>query len=112
MSMITDPLRIKFADPGHPEDCNVCQYYKVFDPAAYEDVADKCRHSMWGCTDCKNHLAQVLTAFLAEPRAKRAELEANPDRLHAILADGAQRAQAAARETLDEIKTLTGLGKL
>jgi len=112
MSMITDPLRIKFADPGHPEDCNVCQYYRVFDPAAYDDVADKCRHSQWGCTDCKKHLAEVLTAFLDEPRAKRAELEAHPDQLHAILADGARRAQAVARETLDEIKTLTGLGKL
>ncbi|MCX5653450.1 MAG: tryptophan--tRNA ligase [Planctomycetota bacterium] len=112
MSMITDPLRIRLADPGHPEDCNVCQYYKVFDPAAHEDVADKCRNSKWGCTDCKKHLAEVLIAFLAEPRAKRAELEAHPDQLHTILADGARRAQAVARETLDEIKVLTGLGNL
>jgi tryptophanyl-tRNA synthetase len=112
MSMITDPLRIRLADPGHPEDCNVCQYYKVFDPAAHEDVADKCRNSKWGCTDCKRHLADVLIVFLEEPRARRAELEAHPDQLHAILADGARRAQAVARETLDEIKTLTGLGRL
>jgi len=112
MSMITDPLRIRLADPGHPEDCNVCQYYKIFDPAAYEDTADKCRNSKWGCTDCKKRLAEVLIAFLDEPRAKRAELEAHPDKLHAILADGARRAQAVARETLDEIKMLTGLGKL
>jgi len=112
MSMITDPLRIRLADPGHPEDCNVCQYYKVFDPAAYEDTADKCRNSKWGCTDCKKRLAEVLIAFLAEPRAKRAELEAHPDKMYAILADGAKRAQAVARETLDEIKMLTGLGKL
>jgi tryptophanyl-tRNA synthetase len=112
MSMITDPLRIRLADPGHPEDCNVCQYYKIFDPAAYEDTADKCRNSKWGCTDCKKRLAEVLIAFLDEPRAKRAELEAHPDKLHAILVDGARRAQAVARETLDEIKTLTGLGKL
>jgi len=112
MSMITDPLRIRLADPGHPEDCNVCQYYKIFDPAAHEDTADKCRNSKWGCTDCKKRLAEVLIAFLAEPRAKRAELEAHPDKMYAILADGAKRAQAVARETLDEIKTLTGLGKL
>jgi len=112
LSMITDPLRIRLADPGHPEDCNVCEYYSVFDPAAYEDVADQCRHSQWGCTDCKRHLAEVLTAFLAEPRAKRADLEAHPDRLHEILAEGARKAQAAARETLNEIKELTGLGGL
>ncbi|MBM4019234.1 MAG: tryptophan--tRNA ligase [Planctomycetes bacterium] len=112
MAMITDPLRIRLADPGHPEDCNVCQYYKVFDPAAHPDVADKCRNSKWGCTDCKRHLADVLVTFLAEPRAMRAELEAHPDRLRDILADGARRAQAAARQTLDEVRTLVGLGKM
>ena len=112
ISMITDPLRIRLADPGHPEDCNVCQYYKVFDPNAYEDVADKCRTSKWGCTDCKAHLANVLTDLLAEPRARRAELEAHPERLSELLADGARRARTVARATLDEVKSLTGLGKL
>jgi tryptophanyl-tRNA synthetase len=112
MSMITDPLRIRLADPGHPEDCNVCQWYKVFDPGAYEDVADKCRNSKWGCTDCKKHLAEVLITFLSEPRAKRAELEAHPERLREILQAGAERAQATARKTLAEIKELTGLGKV
>ena len=112
MSMITDPLRIRLADAGHPEDCNVCQWHRVFCPPDYEDVADKCRNSKWGCTDCKKHLAQVLITFLEEPRAKRAELEAHPDELHAILADGAERARIVARKTLDEIKTIVGLGKL
>jgi len=112
MTMITDPLRIRLADPGHPEDCNVCQYYKVFDPNAYEDVADKCRNSKWGCTDCKKRLGEVLVVFLSEPRAKRAELEAHPERLREILDDGAARARKAARATLDEIKELVGLGKL
>jgi len=112
MSMITDPLRIRVADPGHPEECNVCQYYKVFDPSAHDDVADKCRHSKWGCTDCKRHLGDVLTTFLEEPRAKRAELEAHPEQLHAILAEGARKARAAAREVLDDVKALTGLGKM
>ena len=112
MSMITDPLRIRLADPGHPEDCNVCQYYKVFCSPDCEDVADKCRHSKWGCTDCKRRLAEVLITFLSEPRAKRAELAANPALLHDILAAGAQKAQAVARQTLDEVKSLVGLGKM
>jgi len=112
MSMITDPLRIKRTDPGHPEDCNVCHYFKVFCPTDHETVADKCRGATWGCTDCKRYLADILVTFLSEPRAKRAELEADPARLHAILASGAERARAAARATLDEIKALTGLGAL
>jgi tryptophanyl-tRNA synthetase len=112
MSMITDPLRIRLADPGHPDDCNVCQYYKVFCPTDYDDVADKCRNSKWGCTDCKRRLGEVLVTFLSEPREKRADLEAHPERLCEILADGARKAQAAARATLDEVKSLTGLGRL
>jgi tryptophanyl-tRNA synthetase len=112
MSMITDPLRVKRNDPGHPEDCNVCQYFKVFCPTDYETVADKCRNAKWGCTDCKRYLAEILVTFLAEPREKRAELEAHPERLKEILADGADRARAVARVTLAEIKQLTGLGRL
>jgi tryptophanyl-tRNA synthetase len=112
MSMITDPKRIRLADPGHPEECNVCEYYKTFCPPDYEDVADKCRNSKWGCTDCKRRLGEVLVTFLSEPRARRAELEADPGQLRAILADGAARAQAVAGATLDEVKTLAGLGRL
>jgi tryptophanyl-tRNA synthetase len=111
-SMITDPLRIRMADAGHPEDCNVCQWYKVFCAPDYETVADKCRNSKWGCTDCKKALAEILVTFLSEPREKRADLEAHPERLHAILADGAEKARAAARATLDVIKEATGLGKM
>ena len=112
MSMITDPKRIRLADPGHPDECNVCDYYKTFSPGELDDVADKCRHSKWGCTDCKRRLAEVLVEFLAEPRAKRAELEAHPQRVVEILAAGAERARPVARATLDEVKELTGLGRL
>ena len=112
MSMITDPLRIKKTDPGHPDDCNVCAYYKIFAPTTADDVADKCRSARWGCTDCKRHLAEVLTTFLSEPRKKRADLEAHPDRLKEVLAAGAEKARAVAQKTLDEVKALVGLGKL
>ena len=112
MSMITDPLRIKKTDPGHPDDCNVCAYYKIFAPTTADDVADKCRSAKWGCTDCKRHLAEVLTTFLSEPRKKRADLEAHPDRLKEVLAAGATRARTVAQQTMDEVKALVGLGKL
>ena len=112
MSMVTDPLRIKKTDPGHPDDCNVCAYYKIFAPTTADDVADKCRSARWGCTDCKRHLAEVLTTFLSEPRKKRADLEAHPDRLREVLAEGATRARAVAQQTMDEVKALVGLGKL
>jgi tryptophanyl-tRNA synthetase len=90
----------------------VCAYYKIFAPTTADDVADKCRSARWGCTDCKRHLAEVLTTFLSEPRKKRADLEAHPDRLREVLAEGATRARAVAQQTMDEVKALVGLGKL
>jgi len=112
LSMITDPKRIRRNDPGHPEECNVCQYYRTFSPAEHDEVAERCRSAAWGCTDCKARLAEVLVELLAEPRTRRAELEAHPERLTELLADGARRAQAVARETLEEVKSLTGLGPI
>ena len=109
-SMITDPKRIRRDDPGHPDECNVCDYYKTFAPDEPAAVAEKCRAATWGCTDCKAHLADILVALLEEPRRRRAELEADPERLLAIVAAGGEKAQAVARQTLDEIKGLTGLG--
>jgi tryptophanyl-tRNA synthetase len=112
MTMITDPKRIRFADPGHPDECNVCEWYKTFSPGEYEAVADRCANSTWGCTDCKKHLADVLIERLAEPRRRRAELEADPDRLRAILQDGARRAQAVAQATMEEVRAAVGLNKM
>jgi len=112
MTMITDPKRVYRADPGHPEECNVCQYYKTFSPGEYDDIARKCAGAEWGCKDCKARLADVLIEYLAEPRARRAELEADPGRVRDVLADGARRAQAVARATLDEVKEATGLKAL
>ncbi|MBL7140806.1 MAG: tryptophan--tRNA ligase [Planctomycetes bacterium] len=112
MSMITDPKRIRRNDPGHPDECNVCDWYKTFSPGEADEVARKCREALWGCTDCKSRLAEVLIAYLAEPHRRRQELEADPDRLHRILADGGERARAVAADTLADIKRLTGLGAM
>ena len=112
MSMITDPKRIKRDDPGHPDACNVCDYYKTFRADEADEVARKCPRAEWGCTDCKKHLAEVLIEYLAEPRRRRQELEADPDRLMRILADGAERAGAVASATLDDVRRLTGLGAM
>lgn len=110
VSMITDPKRIRRDDVGHPDECNVCDYYKTFAPEEANEVAEKCRTAAWGCTDCKARLAEILIDQLEEPRRRRAELEADPARLNQILATGAEKARAVAGETLREVKALTGLG--
>jgi len=109
-TMITDPKRIRLKDPGHPDECNVCDYYKVFCPTDYDEVVRKCQGSEWGCTECKKKLAEVLVLFLSEPREKRKALEADPGAVEQILSRGAEKANAFAAETMAQVRRLTGLG--
>ena len=111
MAMITDPKRARLADPGHPDACNVCDYYRIFSPGEAEEVADKCRAAEWGCTDCKRRMADVLVDTLAEPRARRKRLEDDPGEVERILARGAEQANALAQETMADVRRLTGLGR-
>ena len=48
--------------------------------------------------------------YLAPIRERYAELRADEGRLEAILAEGAQRAHAIARETLADVRALMGVG--
>jgi tryptophanyl-tRNA synthetase len=107
-TMFTDPKRIRRADPGHPEECNVHDYYRAFAPERAEEVAEKCRSSAWGCTDCKRDLAAVLNVFLEPIRRRRAELLADKHQLEAIFSSGNERARKAAAATIQEVKHAVG----
>ncbi len=104
LTMITDPKRIRLADPGHPEECNVCSYYDVFAPEMSAEVQDKCRNSKWGCTDCKRTLAEALNRFLDPIRARRAELAGDPAKIDAVLEKGREQASAVAKETMRKVR--------
>ncbi|MEA1929027.1 MAG: tryptophan--tRNA ligase, partial [Candidatus Auribacterota bacterium] len=69
--MITDTLRIRLSDPGHPEDCNVFAYHRLFNKEQLPEVEDWCRNAKLGCTGCKNRLAEVLIEYLEPLREKR-----------------------------------------
>jgi tryptophanyl-tRNA synthetase len=103
-TMITDPKRIRFSDPGHPDECNVCDYYNVFAPEQADDVKDKCRNARWGCTDCKRNLADVLNRFLEPIRTRRTELLSDAGRIDGILETGRRKAAAEAKETMTKVR--------
>ena len=50
------------------------------------------RRGGFGYGEVKKALADVAEQFFAEPRQRRAELAAHPERVREILADGAGRA--------------------
>jgi tryptophanyl-tRNA synthetase len=110
MLMVTDPARIKRTDPGNPDVCNVFTLHKVFTPKEeVERINVECRRAGIGCVDCKKIFAENLNKTLDPFRAKRLELASHPDRVAAILEDGASRARAIAEKTMDEVRAAVQL---
>jgi tryptophanyl-tRNA synthetase len=109
MMAVTDPARQYRNDPGHPEVCNVYSLHRYFSPLQLDDIATQCRSAKIGCVDCKVLLAQEINSSLEPFRERRAILASKPRHIADVLADGTQRAQIIARETLREVKQKMGL---
>lgn len=107
--MFTDPQRIRLSDAGHPEICNVFSYYKIFAPQLLDQVKDECCNARIGCTQDKERLAKVLIEFISPLREKREKFLKNKKLLDDILNEGAQKAHAIAKATLEEVRIAIGL---
>ncbi len=108
--MFTDPTRINMTDPGHPEACNVCGYWKTLRPEESPAMWNGCATSTRGCAQNKRELAEVVVELTEPFRAIRAaeggEAYAHVERL---LQEGATHARGIARETMTEVKQAIGL---
>ena len=110
MTMVTDPARKLRTDPGNPDICNVFSFHKIFSsPDEIEMVNTECRRAGIGCVDCKKLLARNLNKSLEPFRARRSELDQNPQAVWDILDDGARRATVIAKETMAEVRAAIGL---
>ena len=109
MSMVTDPQRQRRSDPGNPDICNVFTLHKIFSSEdEVESINKDCRIAEIGCVDCKRLFAANLNKSLEPFRAKRAELERDPDYVRDVLLDGAKRAKVIAAETMAEVREAIG----
>ena len=59
--------------------------------------------------DCKKILNENVNALLTPIRERRAELAARPDDVRDVLREGAERADAIARQTMREVRAAMGL---
>ncbi len=111
MSMITDPQRIRKSDPGRPEICNVFSYHRLFGapPDDLEAIYEGCTTATLGCVDDKRNLASRVRDTIGPIRERREALMADPDRIEAILTEGAERARAIARPVMAEARAAMGL---
>ncbi len=62
-----------------------------------------------GCGALKEFVTDAVNDYLAPIRARRRELEEDPDRIHEILAEGNARAREIAAATLDEVRSAMGM---
>ncbi len=108
-TMVTDPQRARRTDPGRPWVCNVYSLHKLFNPDRLEEVYHLCTTAGIGCVDDKQILADGINRHLREFRERRGELAAKPGIVREVLAAGAERARALARETLTEVYDRMGL---
>ncbi|MFH1644703.1 MAG: tryptophan--tRNA ligase [bacterium] len=105
----TDPARVKRTDPGNPDKCNIYTLHKLFSPQQDLDwVNFGCRNATIGCIDCKKRLYENMMKQLNPIREKYIELINKPERIKAILKNGAEKAQKIACKNLAEIYDLVG----
>ncbi len=109
--MMTDPARVRRTDPGDPERCPVWDLHRIYSSQDVQDwVVQGCRSAGIGCLDCKQ---PVIDAMLAEQEPWRQRAQPyldDPSLLRAIVADGCDRARAAAQETMRDVREAMGLG--
>jgi tryptophanyl-tRNA synthetase len=109
-TMPTDPARIRRSDPGDPQKCPVWQFHEIYSSAEIRDwVQQGCTTAGIGCLECKQ---PVIDAILAEqrPMHERARIyEEDPTLVRNIIADGCERADKLAQETMRDVREAMGL---
>ncbi len=108
--MTTDPARVRRTDPGEPERCPVWSLHRIYStPEVREWAATGCRTAGIGCLECKQPL---IDAMLREQQVWRERAQPyldDPSLLRSIVADGCDRARAAAQETMRDVREAMGL---
>ena len=99
-------------DPGNPDICPVGDMHRLFSqPMVLEHITTGCRTATIGCDECKFAAANSINRHLHPIRQRRQELEENPDRVWAVLDQGAVRATARAEQTMLALRAATGLSR-
>jgi len=108
MKIVTDSIPV--AEPKDPDKCNVFALLKLIaSPEELSEWDEKYRSGGMGYGQAKKRLAELVIDYFKPFRQKRAELEDNIDYVKGVLADGAERARAVARKTLEKARQAVGL---
>ncbi|MFI4886445.1 MAG: tryptophan--tRNA ligase [Steroidobacterales bacterium] len=104
-AMVTDPARVRRTDPGDPDKCPVFELHRIYsDETTRKWAAEGCRSAGIGCLDCKQPVIDKIVAEVTEMRRRAQEYVENPELLRDIVAEGAEKAREAARETMEDVR--------
>jgi tryptophanyl-tRNA synthetase len=108
---VTD--RPKLSDHGNPSQCPVGNLHQIFsDQARLAHITEGCTQATITCVECKMLATESVNAHLAPIRERRRELARNPHKLQETILHGAQKAIAAAEETMVAVREAIGLLRL
>lgn len=109
-TMPTDPARVRRSDPGDPARCPVWQFHLVYsDDNTREWVQRGCRNAEIGCLDCKSPVIDAILAEQAPMYERIMKYEEDPTLVRNIIADGCEKANKLAEETMRDIREAMGL---
>ncbi len=109
-TMPTDPARIRRSDPGEPAKCPVWQFHLIYSNAKTQDwVQQGCKSAGIGCLECKQPILEMVLAE-QEPMHERARMyEEDPSLVRNLIADGCEKADRLAQETMRDVREAMGL---
>lgn len=108
--MFTDKARLRRADPGNPDVCNLFPYHVLLSSAEEQaQIRQGCTSAQLGCVDCKKIFLKNLDTFLEPLQERRNAVEARPGAVEEILERGNARAREFAEQTMELAREKMGL---
>lgn len=108
MSIPTDSTPMEA--PKDPDKCNIFALFKLFsNEQQAADLAAKYRAGNFGYGHAKQALFEAYMDYFAPMRRRREELEKEPGYIDEVLRKGAEKANAVAAQTMDEVYRTVGL---
>jgi tryptophanyl-tRNA synthetase len=109
MGIVTDSTPVEA--PKDPKS-HLFQLWNLFASAVERaEMAERAQRGGLGYGDVKKDLLARINAYFEPMRARRAALEARPDEVEDVLADGARRARAIGAPVLAACREAAGLGR-
>ena len=110
MRMTTDSRPME--EPKDPQSDPLYQLYSLVASQKDREQMEKTyREGGFGYGEVKKAIADAAESYFAEPRARREELAAQPERIEEILADGASVASRKANEVLLRVQRACGIAR-